>query len=180
MLFFVSVGMLFDPMIVVRDPAALLATLLIIVLGKSVAAFAIVRAFGHPASHALTISASLAQIGEFSFILAALGVELGLLPAAGTRLILAGAIISILINPGAVRRLYRVLARREAAAKGAKVPQAPEPPAREPIARPGSATTWCSSGRSRRTHRGGRRQDPAGAAASYRERRWQRGEIDGE
>ena len=84
-LFFVSVGMLVDPMIVVRDPGWLLATLLIIVVGKSLAAFAIVRLFGYPTSHALTISASLAQIGEFSFILAGLGVSLALLPDARSR-----------------------------------------------------------------------------------------------
>ncbi|MCE9651136.1 MAG: Kef family K(+) transporter [Parvibaculum sp.] len=98
-LFFVSVGMLFDPGIVLSDPLPLLATLLIIVVGKSVASFLIVRAFGHPMSTALTISASLAQIGEFSFILATLGVGLGLLPERGRDLILAGAILSILANP---------------------------------------------------------------------------------
>jgi CPA2 family monovalent cation:H+ antiporter-2 len=98
-LFFVSVGMLFDPGILLRDPAAVLATVLIIVVGKSIAAFAIVRAFGHPLNTALTISASLAQIGEFSFILAGLGVTLGLLPEAGRDLILAGALLSILLNP---------------------------------------------------------------------------------
>jgi len=98
-LFFVSVGMLVDPMIVVREPVAVAATVLIIVAGKSLAAFAIVRLFGHPSSTALTIAASLAQIGEFSFILAGLGVELTLLPAPARDLILAGAILSILINP---------------------------------------------------------------------------------
>jgi CPA2 family monovalent cation:H+ antiporter-2 len=98
-LFFVSVGMLFDPMIVVREPVAVLATVLIIVIGKSLIAFVIVRLFGHPNSTALTISASLAQIGEFSFILAVLGVELALLPERGRNLILAGAILSILLNP---------------------------------------------------------------------------------
>ncbi len=98
-LFFVSVGMLFDPFVVLRQPSSLLATLAIVVVGKSVAAFAIVRAFGYSVKTALTISASLAQIGEFSFILAALGVAMGLLPEAGRDLILAGAIISILLNP---------------------------------------------------------------------------------
>jgi CPA2 family monovalent cation:H+ antiporter-2 len=136
-LFFVSVGMLVNPMIVVNDPVALLATLLIVVLGKSVAAYAIVRAFGHPNSTALTISASLAQIGEFSFILAALGVGLGVLPVRGQDLILAAAIISIILNPALFAGLDRMLARREAAAKGAEVPKAAEPPAREPIARTG-------------------------------------------
>jgi len=98
-LFFVSVGMLFDPAVVVEQPWPLLATVLIIVIGKSTAAFAIVKAFGHPTRTALTISASLAQIGEFSFILAGLGTGLGILPAEGRDLILAGAIISIFLNP---------------------------------------------------------------------------------
>jgi CPA2 family monovalent cation:H+ antiporter-2 len=98
-LFFVSVGMLFDPASVLREPWPLLATLFIIIVGKSVAAFLIVLAFRHPTGTALTISASLAQIGEFSFILAELGVKLNLLPTAGRDLILAGAILSIMLNP---------------------------------------------------------------------------------
>jgi CPA2 family monovalent cation:H+ antiporter-2 len=98
-LFFVSVGMLFDPMSVVRDPLPVLATLFIILIGKSVAAFLIVLVFRHPVGTALTISASLAQIGEFSFILAELGVRLGLLPNQGQDLIVAGAMLSILANP---------------------------------------------------------------------------------
>lgn len=98
-LFFVSVGMLFDPMVLVNNPLSLLATLLIIMIGKSAAAFFIVRAFKHPAGTALTISASLAQIGEFSFILAGLGVSLKLLPPEARDLVLAGAILSILLNP---------------------------------------------------------------------------------
>ncbi|MCC6983200.1 MAG: Kef family K(+) transporter [Bauldia sp.] len=98
-LFFVSVGMLFDPAIVLTMPVAVFLTVAIILVGKSAAAYAIVRAFGHSHETALTISASLAQIGEFSFILAALGVGLGLLPEDGQDLILAGAMISILLNP---------------------------------------------------------------------------------
>jgi CPA2 family monovalent cation:H+ antiporter-2 len=98
-LFFVSVGMLFDPAIVLSEPLAVAATLLIVIVGKSLAAFAIVRAFGHPLGTAFTISASLAQIGEFSFILAALGMSLDLLHAEGRNLILAGALLSIVINP---------------------------------------------------------------------------------
>ncbi|MFZ1427123.1 MAG: YbaL family putative K(+) efflux transporter [Geminicoccaceae bacterium] len=98
-LFFVSVGMLFDPTILVREPLAVLAVLLAIVLGKSLAAFAIVLAFGYPVRTALTVSASLAQIGEFSFILAGLGLTLGLLPEEGQDLILAGALLSITCNP---------------------------------------------------------------------------------
>ena len=110
-LFFVSVGMLVDPAIVLRDPVALLVTVLIIVIGKSLAAFAIVRLFGHPTSTAFTISASLAQIGEFSFILVGLGVGLALLPERGRDLILAGAIISILLNPILFALLDRFLKR---------------------------------------------------------------------
>jgi CPA2 family monovalent cation:H+ antiporter-2 len=98
-LFFVSVGMLFDPTILVREPGPLIAALLIVMFGKSVAALLIVLAFRHPLRTALTIAASLAQIGEFSFILAGLGVSLGLLPQEGRDLILAVAILSILLNP---------------------------------------------------------------------------------
>jgi CPA2 family monovalent cation:H+ antiporter-2 len=98
-LFFVSVGMLFNPMILLQEPLPVLATVLIIVVGKSLAAFLIVLAFRHPLSTALTISVSLAQIGEFSFILAGLGLDLRLLPQQGSDLILAGALISILLNP---------------------------------------------------------------------------------
>jgi CPA2 family monovalent cation:H+ antiporter-2 len=98
-LFFVSVGMLFDPSILVREPLAVLAVVLIVVFGKSLAAFAIVLAFGYPVATALTVSASLAQIGEFSFILAGLGLSLGLLPEEGNDLILAGALLSITLNP---------------------------------------------------------------------------------
>ena len=98
-LFFVSVGMLFNPAVLVEQPLPLLATVAIIIVGKSIAAFAIVRAFGHPGDTALTIAASLAQIGEFSFILASLGTGLGVLPAEARDLILAGAIVSIFLNP---------------------------------------------------------------------------------
>jgi len=98
-LFFVSVGMLFNPAILIERPLPVLATLFIIIVGKSVAAFFIVLAFRKSLATALTISASLAQIGEFSFILAAFGVELGLLPPEGRDLILSGAILSIILNP---------------------------------------------------------------------------------
>jgi len=98
-LFFVSVGMLFDFNIVVSQPLALAGTLFIILFGKSIAALLIVLAFRHPMRTALTISASLAQIGEFSFILAGLGVGLQILPPEGRDLILAGALISIVANP---------------------------------------------------------------------------------
>lgn len=98
-LFFVSVGMLFDPFSLVSNGLPILATLAIILIGKSLAAFVIVIAFRYPVATALIISASLAQIGEFSFILAELGVGLKLLPEQGRDLILAGAILSILLNP---------------------------------------------------------------------------------
>jgi len=107
-LFFVSVGMLFDPRILIEEPLEVLATLLIIIIGKSLASFFIVLAFRYPLRTALTVSASLAQIGEFSFILAGLGTALGLLPAEGQSLILAGAILSITLNPvlfGAIERV---------------------------------------------------------------------------
>jgi CPA2 family monovalent cation:H+ antiporter-2 len=98
-LFFVSVGMLFDPTVLVRDPWLVLAVLLVIIVAKSVAAFAIVWVLGFPASTGLLVSASLAQIGEFSFILAGLGVGLGLMPLEGLNLVLAGALLSITLNP---------------------------------------------------------------------------------
>jgi CPA2 family monovalent cation:H+ antiporter-2 len=98
-LFFVSVGMLFDPDIVVREPLKLLAVVAIIMIGKTAAAVALVLTFRYPLNTALTVGASLAQIGEFSFILAGLGVTLGLLSAEGQSLILAGALISITLNP---------------------------------------------------------------------------------
>ncbi len=114
-LFFVSVGMLFDPSVVVRDPQAVLGVLLVILLGKSLAAFLIVIGLGYPLATALTVSASLAQIGEFSFILAGLGMTIGLLPAEGRDLILAGALLSITLNPlafASVEPLARWLSRR--------------------------------------------------------------------
>jgi CPA2 family monovalent cation:H+ antiporter-2 len=136
-LFFVSVGMLVDPTIVLHEPLPLLATVLIIVFGKSIAAFAIVRLFGYPTSHALTISASLAQIGEFSFILASLGVGLALLPERARDLILAGAIISILLNPLLFAWLDRYLAKSKPPALEPRAPAADssaEPASRAPIA----------------------------------------------
>jgi len=108
-LFFVSVGMLFDPTILIRSPLQVLATLFIILFGKSLAAYIIVRAFGRSKVTAFTISASLAQIGEFSFILSALGLSLGVLPEEGRDLIITGAILSILINP----LWFAILARWE-------------------------------------------------------------------
>ena len=124
-LFFVSVGMLFDPRILIEHPLQVLATTLIIVFGKSVAAYAIVRAFGHPNSTALTISTSLAQIGEFAFIIAGLGLSLKILPKDGHDLVLAGALITIMLNP----ILFMVLDRwqlREDARVLANTPPEPD------------------------------------------------------
>ncbi len=135
-LFFVSVGMLFDPHILIEHPWQVLATLLIIVLGKSAAAFFIVRAFGHPTGTALTISASLAQIGEFSFILAGLGLSLKILPQTGHDLILAGALLSIVLNPFLFAWLDRRQAQQQAVAPE---PAAPELPPGPPIDTDGHA-----------------------------------------
>ncbi|ABF92808.1 potassium efflux system family protein [Myxococcus xanthus DK 1622] len=109
-LFFVSVGMLFDPMVMVKQPLEVLAVLGIIVLGKSLAAFFIVLAFRYPVNTALTVSASLAQIGEFSFILVGLGVTLGLLPKEGQSLVLSGALLSITLNPLVFKTIDPLLA----------------------------------------------------------------------
>jgi len=128
-LFFVSVGMLFDPAILVEHPLPVLATFAIIIIGKSLAALALVLAFRHPLSTALTISVSLAQIGEFSFILAGLGIELGVLPTMGRDLILAGAILSILCNPLLFAALDRWQRHRETADGEKKAVVVSGPPA---------------------------------------------------
>ena len=98
-IFFVSVGMLFDPKILWQHPFEVLSVLFVILIGKSIAAFLIVQALGYPVGTALTVSACLAQIGEFSFILAGLGISMGLLPVEGRDLILAGALLSVTLNP---------------------------------------------------------------------------------
>lgn len=98
-LFFVSVGMLFDPSILIRQPIHVLGVIAIIIVGKSMAAMALVLAFRYPLNTALTVAASLAQIGEFSFILAGLGQALGLMSREGMSLVLAGALFSIALNP---------------------------------------------------------------------------------
>ena len=98
-LFFVSVGMLFDPGVVVDRPLEVLIVVMIVMIGKTVDAIGLVLAFRYPLNTALTVGAGLAQIGEFSFILAGLGVALGLLPEEGRSLILAGSLISIAANP---------------------------------------------------------------------------------
>lgn len=135
-LFFVSVGMLFDPGIVLRAPLPLIATIAIILFGKTLAAWLIVRAFGKPDQVALTISASLAQIGEFSFILAGLGVSLKLLPEQGRDLILAGAIFSIVLNPLMFKLVDRFAPAEPAPPKPKPAEAAPAPQPEAPAAAP--------------------------------------------
>ena len=138
-LFFVSVGMLFDPSVILRHPLPLLATLLIITLGKAGVAYGVMRLFRHSQSAALMIAASRAQIGEFSFILAGLGVAVGILPTEGRDLILAGALISILLTPFFFVGADWLYAHHEPAPKKAEAvaepapPQPPETPLREPV-----------------------------------------------
>ncbi|MDC0718783.1 YbaL family putative K(+) efflux transporter [Nannocystis bainbridge] len=127
-LFFVSVGMLFDPRILVEEPLLVLATFGIIVIGKSIAALALVLAFRHPLGTAMTIAASLAQIGEFSFILAGLGIELDIMPPMARDLVLAGAILSILCNPLLFAALDRWQRRRDRAEAEQKAVVASGPP----------------------------------------------------
>jgi len=127
-LFFVSVGMLFDPQVLVREPIHVVVVVAIIILGKSLAAFLLVLAFRYPLNTALTVSASLAQIGEFSFILAGLGLSLGLLPAEAQSLILAGAIISIAFNPLLFRAIEPAQAWIRARSKLAQFMERPDDP----------------------------------------------------
>jgi CPA2 family monovalent cation:H+ antiporter-2 len=127
-LFFVSVGMLFDPQALLERPLQVLAVLAIVVIGKSLAAAAVVLAMRYPLNTALSVSASLAQIGEFSFILAGLGVALNLLPVEGQSLILAGALISIALNPlvfAAVEPAQRWILRRSGVARALEQPHDP-------------------------------------------------------
>ena len=136
-LFFVSVGMLFEPSIVTEQPLKLLAVVGIIVFGKSIAAYVLVIVLRYPLRTALTVSASLAQIGEFSFILAALGISLKLMPHEGQSLILAGAIISIALNPlvfAAVKPLERWFGRN--AGLAAKFDRSADPLAELPMTVP--------------------------------------------
>ncbi len=122
-LFFVSVGMLFDPAILIEHPLEVLETLAIIMIGKSLAAWAVVRMLGKSNDIALTIAASLAQIGEFSFILIGLGVSLELMTPEARDLVLAGAILSIMLNP----LVFAVLARRRARDEAKTAADAPAP-----------------------------------------------------
>ncbi len=119
-LFFVSVGMLFDPHILIERPLAVMGALAIILFGKSVAAWLLVTWLGHTRRTAMTISVSLAQIGEFAFILAGLGVSLGLLNDDGRNLVLAAAILSIMINPVMFSLAERYLMKTEQQADAAQ------------------------------------------------------------
>ncbi|MFA6954478.1 MAG: YbaL family putative K(+) efflux transporter [Thermoanaerobaculia bacterium] len=133
-LFFVSVGMLFEPRILVEKPLAVLAVVAIVTLGKTIAAIAIVLVFRYPLNTALTVGSSLAQIGEFSFILAALGVSLGLMQPEAQSLILAGALISIALNPAmfaAVEPAQRWIRSRSSLARN--FDRSPDPLAELPM-----------------------------------------------
>jgi monovalent cation:H+ antiporter-2, CPA2 family len=127
-LFFVSVGMLFDPYILIVEPIHVITVVAIILFGKSLAAFFLVLLFRYPLNTALTVSASLAQIGEFSFILAGLGISLGLLPKEGQSLILAGAIISIALNPLVFRAIEPAQAWIRSRSKLAQTLERPDDP----------------------------------------------------
>jgi CPA2 family monovalent cation:H+ antiporter-2 len=129
-LFFVAVGMLFDPAILWTHPWEVLGTLFIILIGKTVLGYYLTVALRTPPGAAITIAASLAQIGEFSFILAALGLNLGLIPEDGQSLIVAGAIISIILNPILMylaERIRPALERNAATSQKIVVPERVEP-----------------------------------------------------
>ena len=133
-LFFVAVGMLFDPAVLVSAPFKVLAVVAIIIVGKSLAAMALVLMLRYPLNTALTVAASLAQIGEFSFILAGLGMSLGLLEREGQSLVLAGALISIALNPlvfAVVKPLREWVIARSALAR--RLEQRPDPFAELPM-----------------------------------------------
>lgn len=138
-LFFVSVGMLFDPALLVTSPAIVVFTLVVVMIGKPLAAFGITAALGYPSRIALAVAAALGQIGEFSFILATLGQQLGILPDAATNGLVAAAILSISVNPliyrtvapleqGLARRpgLWRLLNARSHMSPAGAVPETPE------------------------------------------------------
>jgi CPA2 family monovalent cation:H+ antiporter-2 len=133
-LFFVSVGMLFDPRVIVERPLQVLVVAGIIIVGKTLATVAIVLAFRYPLNTALTVGAGLAQIGEFSFILAGLGITYGLLPPEGQSLILAGALLSIALNPvvfGAIEPIQRWIRARSELAR--TLDRSPDPLATLPV-----------------------------------------------
>ncbi|MGE5540045.1 MAG: YbaL family putative K(+) efflux transporter [Gemmatimonas sp.] len=126
-LFFVSVGMLFNPAVIISHPWAVAGTLAIVLFGKPLAAYSIVRTLGQPLPSAATMAASLSQIGEFAFILTALGIALGLLPTDGRDIVLAAALISILLNPVAFAAMHRLRLWSDAARPIAVEELEPEP-----------------------------------------------------
>ncbi len=133
-LFFVSVGMLFDPAVVLAEPLKLMLVVAIILFGKTIAAVGLVLLFRYPLNTALTVGASLAQIGEFSFILAGLGVALGLMPVEGQSLVLAAALVSIAANSAlfaAIEPLQRWVRRHSAVAR--RLEQSDDPLAQLPM-----------------------------------------------
>jgi CPA2 family monovalent cation:H+ antiporter-2 len=136
-LFFVSVGMLFNPSVIMSHPVALLATLLIVMFGKAAVAYGMMRLSRYPESTALMIAASRAQIGEFSFILAGLGVTIGLMPPLARDLVLAAALISIVLTPFLFAAADWIHAHQEPpkaeAAAPAAEPEPSEPPTRHPV-----------------------------------------------
>jgi len=141
-LFFVSVGMLFDPAVILDQPFKLMAVVAIIMVGKTVAAVGLALLFRYPLNTALTVGASLAQIGEFSFILAGLGVALGLLPLEGQSLVLAGALISIAANSAvfaAIEPLRSWILQRSELAR--RMEQHEDPLAELPVATPRAVLT---------------------------------------
>ncbi|MGE5665091.1 MAG: cation:proton antiporter, partial [Betaproteobacteria bacterium] len=141
-LFFVSVGMLFDPRVLVDEPLRVLAVVAIVMIGKTLAAIALVLAFRYPLNTALTVGVSLAQIGEFSFILAALGLSLGLLPAQAQSLIVAGALVSIAANSASFRAIAPLQAWLQArSALARRLEARPDPLASLPASVPSEALT---------------------------------------
>jgi CPA2 family monovalent cation:H+ antiporter-2 len=132
-LFFISVGMLFDPAVMLREPLPLIGTLLVVLVGNAGVAFLIVRGLGHPIGTALTVGAGLAQIGEFSIILAGLGIGLHLLPERARDLILGASILSILANPALFAIKERIRTRIERRDAGAAPPESPSEPEPLPV-----------------------------------------------
>ncbi|TDH61524.1 hypothetical protein E2C06_16340 [Dankookia rubra] len=124
-LFFVSVGMLFDPGVLLREPLGLAGAVLVVMLGKSAVAWAMARVRGMSGREALTIAASLAQIGEFSFILAGLGVTEKVLPEVGRDLVLAVALLTIALNPAMFWLADRLAGRNPAPVVQAAAPAQP-------------------------------------------------------
>lgn len=130
-LFFVSVGMVLDPQVLWQQPVQVLAVVAVIVIGKGVVAMGLVLAFRHPLATALTVAVSLAQIGEFSFILADLGTDLGLMSAEAKNLVLAGAIVSIALNPALLALVDPLLAWVYRHVPALRPPLGPEDPLAE-------------------------------------------------